>query len=135
MNEISTRTAKISLDENGVLYFKMMKGIHLDYEDAIDNALVIKKLTDDKPTLKLVDARLGWTIDKKAEKFIRSNEVKEKTIARAVLKSSALSSILSNFFSKLNRPKVPTQIFTDYNEAYKWLLEMKNNKKTEYVKS
>ncbi|HXD92974.1 MAG TPA: hypothetical protein VNX01_07145 [Bacteroidia bacterium] len=125
MNEISTRTAKISLDENGILHFKMTKGIHLDYEDAIDNAIVIKKLTDNRPTLKLVDARSDWTIDKKAQKFIRSNEVKERTIARAVLKSSVLSTILSNFFSKLNKPKVPTQIFTDYSEAYKWLLEMK----------
>jgi hypothetical protein len=125
VKEISTRTAKISLDENGVLHFKMAKGIHLDYEDAIDNAIVIKKLTDNRPTLKLVDARSDWAIDKKAEKFIRSNEIKERTIARAVIKSSTLSTVLLNFFSKLNRTNVPTKVFTDYTEAYNWLLNRK----------
>ena len=122
---MKTRTAKIFKDENSVLHFVMIEGVHLDYEDAIDNALVIKKLTNGKPTLKLVDARANWTIDAKAQTFIRSNEVKDLTIARAVVKNSIFDAILTNFFTKLNRPRVPTKIFTNYEEAYKWLLETK----------
>ena len=125
MREVKARTAKIFIDDNEVLHFVMTEGIHLDYHDALDNALVIKDLTNGKPVLKLVDARLFWTIEKKAEKYIRSNEVKEKTIARAVVQSSILSTILSNFFLKLNKAKVPTKIFTDYTEAYNWLLSIK----------
>ncbi|HXU26891.1 MAG TPA: hypothetical protein VN698_06630 [Bacteroidia bacterium] len=126
MREVKTRTAKIFIDDKEVLHFVMIEGVHLDYHDALDNALVIRDLTNGKPVLKLVDARLDWTIDKKAEKYIRSNEVREKTIARAVVKNSTLNTMLSNFFLKLNRTKVPTKIFTDYIEAYNWLLGIRN---------
>ena len=122
---VKTRTAKIFLDENEILNFVMEEGVHLDYEDAIDNALVIRNLTNGEPTLKLVDSRGDWTIDKKAQTFLRSNEVKEKTIARAIIKNSIVNSALINFFTKLSKPKVPTKIFTNYEEAYRWLLEMK----------
>jgi hypothetical protein len=126
VKEVQTRTAKIFKDDNGILHFIMTEGIHLDYEDAIDNAIVIKRLTNGEPTLKLVDSRADWTIDKKAQTFLRSNEVKEKTLARAVVKNSIINSVLINFFAKLSRPKVPTKIFTNYEEAYKWLLEEKD---------
>jgi hypothetical protein len=125
MKEVKTRTAKIFMDKNEVLHFVMVENVHLDYDDAIDNALVIKRLTAGKPTLKLVDARVSWTMDKKAQTFLRSNEVKEQTIARAVVKNSFIDSLLINFFSGLSKPKVPTKIFTNYDEAYKWLLSMK----------
>jgi hypothetical protein len=125
VKEVKTRTAKIFMDENEILHFVMVENVHLDYEDAIDNALVIKKLSAGKPTLKLVDARVNWTMDKKAQTFLRSNKVKEKTIARAVVKNSFIDSLLINFFSGLSKPKVPTKIFTSYGDAYKWLLEIK----------
>ncbi|HXB39928.1 MAG TPA: hypothetical protein VNZ49_05250 [Bacteroidia bacterium] len=125
MKEVKTRTAKIFIDENDILHFVMVENVHLDFDDAIDNALVIKRLTNGEPSLKLVDTRVSWTIDKKAQTFLRSNEVKEKTIARAVVKNSAFDAMLVNFFAGLSKPKVPTKIFTDYDEAYKWLLSLK----------
>jgi hypothetical protein len=125
MREIKTRTAKIFIDDNEVLHFIMTEGIHLDYLDALDNALVIKNITGGKAVLKLIDARLDWTIEEKAEKYIRSNEVIEKTIARAVVQGSALNKVLLNFFLKLNKTKVATKNFTDYAEAYNWLLSIK----------
>jgi hypothetical protein len=120
-----TRTATIYVDENDIMHIIMHEGVRLDYEDALDNSLVMKNLSGNKPMLKLVDSRNSWKIDRKAREFVGSKEVRENTIARAVVKNSFISIILAGFFSKLNAPKVPTKVFTDYDEAYEWLLSMR----------
>jgi hypothetical protein len=120
-----TRTATIYVDENDIMHIEMHEGIKLDYEDALDNYLVMKNLSDNKPVLKLLDSRNNWKVDAKAREFITSKEVRENTKARAVVKNSFVSIILAGLFAKLNAPKVPTKVFTDYDEAYKWLLSMK----------
>ena len=35
--------------------------------------------------------------------------------------------MLINFFNDMNKPEVPTKMFTDYDEAYAWLMSMKSN--------
>lgn len=112
------------MDDKSVLHIIMLKGIRLDYEDALDNALVIKRLSKEKQLLKLIDARLGFSIDKKASAFINCVDLKQ-TIARAVVKSSVFSRLMLAFFTKMSKPKTPTRIFSDYDKAYKWLLTYK----------
>ncbi len=41
--------------------------------------------------------------------------------ANAILVSSSISRILANFFLSINRPNIPTRIFTDQAKAAKWL--------------
>jgi hypothetical protein len=116
-----TRTATIHKDENNILHIVMHANVRLDHEDAVDNALVIKSFTKGKKTLKLIDARANFSMDKKAKQFVNTIDVKQ-TIARAVLKGS-LSSLVLSFFTQLSKPETPTKIFSNYDEAYKWLLE------------
>jgi hypothetical protein len=113
------------MDENNIIHMVMHDNVVLDLEDAMDNALVIRNLSKGNRVLKLIDSRANWTIEKKAREFLNSKEVKDNTIARAVVKSSVVNSKLINFFIKLNKPQFPTKIFTDYEEAYQWLLEIK----------
>ncbi len=98
--------------------------MRLDYEDALDNGLVIKNLSGGKPTLKLIDGRLNFSMDKKAREFIRSMDSKQ-TVARAVVKSSRFSAMIINFYTRISKPTIPTKIFTNYEEAYNWLMQFK----------
>lgn len=110
------------MDDNNVLHMVMIKNVRVDYEDAVDNALVIKKFSEGKKVLKLIDARLVFSMDKKARSFVKSVDLKQ-TLARAVVKGSGPSSLLLNFFITLSKPETPTKIFSDCDKAYKWLLE------------
>lgn len=121
MNKTTTRTATIHIDDNNILHIIMLDNVHLDYEDAVDNALVIKRLSKEKKVLKLIDARLSFSMNRKAREFIKSVDLKQ-TLARAVVKGSVLSSLLMTFFITLSKPETPTKIFSDYEDAYKWLL-------------
>jgi len=124
VNKTTTRTATIFMDEHNVLYMIMLEGVRLDLEDAVDNALVIKNLSEGTKVLKLIDARVSFSMDRKAREFVKSVDLKQ-TIARAVVKGSTISILLLKFFTGISKPKIPTKIFSDYDEAYKWLLSFK----------
>jgi hypothetical protein len=125
VNSIKTRTADFLLDDNGILHISPFPDAQIDYEDALDNALVMKKLTGNKPCLKIVDSTTNWTMNKKAKIFSDSKELREKTIARAIVKGSLINTMILNFFVRLSRTDVPTKIFTDRDEAYEWLMSFK----------
>jgi hypothetical protein len=125
VQEVTTRTALISLDTAGILSIKMLNGIILDYEDALDNFLVIKNLTKDQPVLRLTDFRGKFRIKKKAREFIRSKEVKGKTIARAVLVNNATEIFLYKVYFFFAGTSGRTKVFKSYQDANKWLLSQK----------
>lgn len=124
MEKVKTRTAEFSIDQNRVLLITILPNVTIDFEDALDNALVIRHLTNGQKILKLTDSRVFWRITKKA-KQVAFKENEKQTIARAVLGSLQLSSVLRNFFQELQKPNIPLRFFSDYDEAYEWLLAQK----------
>ncbi|MDP1801458.1 MAG: hypothetical protein Q8L81_08905 [Bacteroidota bacterium] len=121
VKKITTRTATIYMDENRVLHIQMLDKVRVDYEDAMDNLLVVKSCTKGKKALKLIDARAFFRVEKRARELINSVDAKQ-TIARAVVKGSIFTRVLLSFYTGLNKPTIPTKIFSDYDEAYNWLL-------------
>ncbi len=121
MNKTQTRTAQIYLDENGILHLVMNVRVVVDVEDAIDNHLVIKDITQNKPCVRLIDIRKVFKIDKKAKIFIDKKQTQANTIARAILMSNGLRKSTANFFVKFNSNLIPTKFFINYDEAIEWL--------------
>lgn len=122
MKKVVTETAEFSIDENRVLLIVVLPNVVIDFEDALDNALVIRHLTAGQKVLKLTDSRNPWSITKKAKKvLIEENE--KQTLARAIVVSNAFSSNLRNLFLKMQEQKAPGKFFTDFDEAYQWLLQ------------
>lgn len=128
-----TNTCVIYKDERNIIHVLIKDGAVIDYYDALDQYLVIKNLSDNKPVLKLIDGRCKWLVEKKGRQFFAGKEVKEKTIARAILVNSTIRKVLLNFFNDLNKPEVPAKVFNDYDEAYRWLLEMGKREKNHEV--
>lgn len=58
-------------------------------------------------------------------KYAESNYIQTYRIADAFLVKSLPLRIVANFFIKITRPKTPTQLFTDEQEAINWLLNYK----------
>jgi hypothetical protein len=57
----------------------------------------------------------------KSVRDVFANEGSSSTTANAILVSSTFSMIVANFFLSLNKPAIPTRIFTDESKAAKWL--------------
>lgn len=116
-----TRTCEIFVDEFGILHVKILKGVIIDKEDAADNFLAVRNLTQNKPILKLVDARAKFTINKDARSFVAKENDPKRHIARAVVVGSFVSKYLNQFFLSLQNPSFPVKIFTSEKEAMEWL--------------
>jgi hypothetical protein len=121
-----TRTARITLERDGYIKIKMLSGSVVDVEDALDNLLVIKNLSESKRTLKLVDARGNWSITPEGKKVTQKNFTAENTIARAYIVDSYLTKMLLNFLQSFSRKEVPEEFFNHEDEAVEWLLSHKN---------
>ena len=63
------------------------------------------------------------TISKPARDFLASEKGCEGIIAAAILIDSPLGSMIGNFWISINKPLRPTKIFTDEDEAKKWLVK------------
>jgi hypothetical protein len=50
-----------------------------------------------------------------------ANDASDSSCSNAILVSSSISRILANFFLSINKPSIPTRIFTDPDKASKWL--------------
>jgi len=125
MQIVETRTAKIFIDENNILQILLYKNSVVDYEDALDNILVVKTLTKGEPCLKLIDIRYQVKIEAKAQGFIDTKDVQGKTIARAILINNSVKRITFNFFIKFNSNQIPTKFFANKKEAIEWLKSFK----------
>lgn len=117
----STRTCEIFLDEFGILHLKIFGGVIIDREDAADNFLVARHLTNGEPVLKLVDARKIYKIKKEARAFIEKENDPKKHIAKAILVNSFIAKYIKEFFLRQENQKFPVKIFTSEKEAIEWL--------------
>jgi hypothetical protein len=123
--QLTTRTAKISLEKEGYLKIQVLSDIIVDAEDALDNLLVIKNLSGGNKMLKLIDARGKWSMTTEARKVSKKNFAPETTVARAYIVDSFLTKLTLNFLMSFSEKKVPEEFFNHEEEAITWLLSFK----------
>ena len=49
------------------------------------------------------------------------------THADALVISNLAQKIIANFYVKINKPKMPTKIFTSVEQAFEWIMEIQDN--------
>ena len=127
-----TKAAKVYKDANDFVVIIMKETKLIDEADITDLNLVIRNYADKKPVYKLLDARANFDMNKKAKLLTEREERISKTKARAILVSSSIKASLHNFLKEFYHDKYPQQFFTDYNEAYQWLLNLKMHNALEF---
>jgi hypothetical protein len=119
------------------------KYVHLEIEESILIGTYKKGLRITLPIAKsIVESRLKFTnneempalvynqgvvsMDKLARDFLSSIDGVKGLKAGAIILDSPFTSLLSNFFIKVNKPKIPARTFTSKAAALKWLEQFKN---------
>lgn len=69
----------------------------------------------------LINIKTVKHVTKEAREYLASKDGCEKVSASAILINSAIASMVGNFFIKINKPLVPTKLFTDKTLAIQWL--------------
>ena len=72
MQKIRTKINEKWVDENGILWMKVIDGVHIDLPSLIEDAFVDTQLINGKKALALYDARAFFTIPPEARDYVRS---------------------------------------------------------------
>jgi hypothetical protein len=118
---ITTRTAKLWLREDGLIQVVALRGVKSQLADAQENVAAIATLAADKRWPVLVDMRASLGIDHETRAYYSSVEGVKSDTALALLVGSPVTRVMANFFISINRPQVPTKLFTSEAEAVAWL--------------
>jgi hypothetical protein len=120
MQQVITRTAEIILSDEGILHTRIFEGAQLTLKDVQEYYAFTRRLAGEQKVLALIDGRASFTITDEARAYAaeQSNITRRAT---ALITSSAAVRVLYNLFVRVNRPLVPTKMFSDEKSAVAWL--------------
>lgn len=100
----------------------------------------LEKITDlgdswcqDRLCANLIDIRDMLFIDSKTRAYAAA-QYRPHVAGAAILIDSKISSYFANIFLKFSKPKFPTRLFTNEDEAIKWLREQIQKRQTNQEK-
>ena len=124
MEKVVTRTAEISLIEDGIIKVKYHADADVDIKDMQMNIDESMKLTGGKSHTALLDARGFVTMSEKALKYGATEEMLMYRTATALLTDSLAVRLTGNFFNIFLKPKLKSKIFTNEKDAIQWLRDI-----------
>ena len=115
-----TRTCELSL-RGGVIHAVFLAGAEVVLADAKENLAATAELVGTRARPALIDLRLVRSQSAEARAELAGPAADAVSCAVALVVASPLSRMIGNFYLGFNRPRVPTRLFTDVEEAERWL--------------
>ena len=121
MRNLITETEFIKIESEEGIIIGTLKVDTLDIDLAKKIVALRLDVTEKKDYPTLINMRSTKKFSKEARDFLASEKGAERVIAAALVIDSMLTATLANFFLKVNKPMVATKLFTNEEEAMKWL--------------
>jgi hypothetical protein len=113
------------LIEDGILYLKVKKTDEFNLQQAKVCVRDLEEYTNYKPYPCLMSVVEIKAITKEARDYF-AHEGDTHILANAMLVSSPIMKMISNFYIMVNSPRKPTRMFTDLTRALEWLSQFRN---------
>jgi hypothetical protein len=101
------------------------KDITYEVEDALEAKAEIKKRRGNDKFYVLAEGVEFFTLTKEARELCSTKEYLDNVIANAFYTKNISILLLGEMYNKINKPPVPTKVFTDKEEALNWLNELR----------
>jgi hypothetical protein len=124
MSEIVTLPfGRYWLDDEGILHGVAADDVTHTLAQAKEQLELQRAMAGDVARPFLMDIRTAAGLERDARTFYAGRDAAKVLRATALLIGSPLSRALGNFFLGLNKPHMPTRLFTDEESAMAWLRE------------
>jgi hypothetical protein len=120
-SQVEVRTHLIWLEDDGIVRVRVKPHIQIDLQDAKAAVSAISSVSGGKTRPVLVNMTELMAMDRDARLYFASEMGATVAVAAALIINSPLSRAIGNFFMGLNRPVIPTRLFTSEAEALTWL--------------
>jgi len=124
--KIHLRTFVTWYGNDGICYTTVKSNAVVSLQDAKENSQAIKKISGNSVYPLLVNLKEINSISKEARDHFSMRGRSPGVKAIGMLIKSPVSRIIGNFFLGLNKPTVPTQLFTNETKAIAWLKQFSN---------
>jgi len=118
---VSTRTAKVWLDADGIIHKEFHEHAEETLKDALESMEVIKRISKGRKLPIMIDMGKVHSMDPEARAYYSGNEAFSATSAAAAVTKSLMSRLIGNFFLGFNKPEYPRKVFSNESEALDWL--------------
>jgi hypothetical protein len=119
--KVAIRIGELVKERKGYLRLNIAEDSEIDVNDIEELFIAGKELMNDQPYCLLTDARNYLTATSDAREYAAKNLKANKVIANALLTGSFPVVLIVNFYIRINRPEVPTQMFRNESNAIHWL--------------
>lgn len=120
--EFSHATVEI---RKGVVWLTFKESAELDVKEIRELTKAAETLSENKPYVLMVDARVHLTITSEARKISAEKKESPLLLANAVIVNNLPVRVTANFFSSFNKPHFAFKVFNDEKKALTWLLKQK----------
>lgn len=118
---VHVRGAEIILRSDGILQFNYGAEAEYTMEDAPELEAAVDRITKGEVHKCLRVAGQFTSVDTEVMKYLSKGRGTLFTLADAFVIHSTAQRILANFYLNINKPVLPTKMFTNIVEAEKWL--------------
>jgi hypothetical protein len=114
--------------DDQIYVYKAINECSLDMETAIAMTKAGDEWNGTELCANLVDMRDLFFVDSKVRDYSAS-QYRSHVAGSAILVESVFGNYFANLFMKLSKPKVPTKLFTNEEDAIAWLKEQMAKRK------
>jgi hypothetical protein len=119
-----TRTARIGLNEDGLLIVRINDGAEQSLADAKENLAVAVAETQGRRRPLLIDIRGARGLEPEARHHYSGQTLVDAFLVMALLvEANPFGRMMGNVYLRIARPGIPTQLFADEVRAMEWLKE------------
>ena len=123
---LSTRTERIWLGDDGIIYAVIHPGLETNLEDAQENVRGFASVAGGVRRLAMIDMRAhAASATREAREHYAGPENAKVVLAVALLVRSPTSRIIGNLFLGLNKTLFPLRLFAEPEPALAWLKSLK----------
>ncbi len=115
--------AYLEYDEtNNILFYRVKQNMEIDVARINEMINDVAEFMGEKKHMAVIDFGGDLTSTTEARAFYAASDyIKKYRLADAFLVNSVSVRIVANFFIKVNKPEVSTRLFSNEEDALKWL--------------
>lgn len=125
LQAIELEKCHVLLLEDGLVENRMKENIQLEVKDVLELKEVNTAMARGNKYCVLVTANHFNAVTADARRVSASPEFVGQTIAKALLVHNTATKLVGNAYITVNRPAIPTKLFSCRDSALAWLAEMK----------
>lgn len=121
IKEKEIKAAVVSLRSDGIIQILVKSNLMISRENAQEMVEIVGIVGSGKKYPILIIAGEYTLPESEARTYIASAEANKYTLVNAFVINSVAQKLVGNVYLKIDQPVTPTKIFTDKDEALKWL--------------